>query len=196
MCADRKERQREPLDDLWRLGLEELVGQAEAPARAWEAIRHQVEAGPSRPMPTPSAASSLWRVASQFAALAAVFLILIGFRAEAIRQGALPIPTVWHGAQPPIAVGVKDTLSARAAYASARGQRALEALRYPSRDPILQNQGIGAHPTDEVMDPVLLHPSQDQAIQHRRERSAASGEEALRALWMPSQDPLLTHQPR
>ncbi|MBC7225188.1 MAG: hypothetical protein H5T59_13115, partial [Anaerolineae bacterium] len=66
MCADSEEPRHEPLDDLWRLGLEELVGQAEAPARVWEAIRHQVEAGPSRPMPASGAASSLWRVASQF----------------------------------------------------------------------------------------------------------------------------------
>ncbi|MBC7224585.1 MAG: hypothetical protein H5T59_10010, partial [Anaerolineae bacterium] len=102
----------------------------------------------------------------------------------------------WHGAQGPVAVGVQDTLSARVVYTSARGQRALEALRYPSHDPILQNQGPVARSADEVVDPVLLHPSQDQMIQHRRDRPAASGAEALRALWMPRQDPLLMRQPR
>ncbi len=201
MSADKVDREH-PLDALWRLGLEDLVGRAEAPDRVWARLRGQVGGGPSRPQRLSRAASPVWRAASQFIALAAVCLLLLGVRAEVVPQGAgeatfwhgrLPTPWAWPAATPPLRVGLGDTLSSHAAYTSAREQRALASLRSPSRDPVLRNQGAGL--TSVAQGPALPSP-QVQVPQHGEASVAAPREEALRVLGEPARDPLLTRQAR
>lgn len=205
MCADKADRelQEHPVDALWRLGLEELVGRAEAPDRVWADIRCQVDAGPSRRQPPSRAASSAWRVVSQFVALAAVFLVLLCFRTEVIQQGGaslwqggLPTPWAWCAASQPLFVGLGDTLSVHAAHASAREQRALASLRYPSLDPVLRNQGTAPAPAAGGRAIPATSGLQSQAPQVPREGVILLRETALQALREPAQDPLLTHRAR
>lgn len=206
MCGDRAdlEQQEHLLDALWRLGLEELVGKAEAPDRVWTDIRCQVGAGPSRPKPPPRTASPAWRAVSQFVALAAVFLLLLGFRAELVQQGGVslwqsgfPTPWTWPAASQPLLVGSGDALSAHTIRAAAHEQRVLSLLRYPSLDPVLvlRNQGTAPAAAGGQAIPATSGP-QDQTPQPRDEGVAAPCGEASRALRELAQDPLLTHRAR
>ncbi|MGC8839647.1 MAG: hypothetical protein ACP5UM_14695 [Anaerolineae bacterium] len=194
MSADRAghEAQEHPLDVMWRLGLEELVGKAEVPDRVWEDLRNQVGAGPSRPRPSSRVGAPVWRAVSQCIALAAVVLLLLGVRAEVLEQGdplfwrgRLPTPWAWRVASQPLSLGPGDALSAHAAYISAREQRALASLRSPSRDPLLRNQGPAVPPT-----------SSPQVSQPSKEVSPAPREEALRTLGELARDPLLVRRTR
>lgn len=204
MCGDRAdlEQQEHLLDTLWRLGLEELVGKAEAPDRVWTDIGCQVGAGPSRPKPLPRTASPAWRAVSQFVALATVFLLLLGFRAELVRQGeaslwqsGFPTPWTWPAASRPLLVGSGDTLSAHTIRAAAHEQRVLSLLRYPSLDPVLRNQGTGTASAAGGQAVSATSGAQD-AFQPRQDGLAGPRGEALRALTEPAQDPLLTRKAR
>lgn len=200
MSADRVDRdsQEAPLDALWRLGLEELVGKAEAPDRVWGALRGQVGAGPSRPVSPSRKASTAWGALNQFVALAAVFLLLLGVRAELVQQGGaealfwqgrFPTPWAWRAPSQPLYVGLGDTLSSHVIHALAREQRALASLRYPSQDPFLRYQGTGVSliaKESAVLAAAVPQPSD--------EGGAVLREEALRALREPAQDPLLARR--
>lgn len=201
MCGDKAdlEQQEHPLDALWRLGLAELVGRAEAPDQVWADIRGQVGAGPSRPKPLPRTASPAWRAVSQFVALAAVFLLLLGFRAGLVPQGeaslwqsGLPTPWTWTAASRPLSVGSGDALSAHTIRASAHEQRVLALLRYPSLDPVLRNQGTG---TASAAGGRAVSPASSVQDASQPRKDGPNGE-ALRALTEPAQDPLLAQKAR
>lgn len=202
MSADRVgcDSREAPLDTLWRLGLEELVGKAEAPDRVWGLLRGQVGAGPSRPAPPPRKVSAAWGALNQCVALAAVFLLLLGVRAELVQrgdagalfwQGRFPTPWTWRAPLQPLYVGLGDVLSSHATHALAREQRTLASLRSPSRDPLLRFRGTRVSPIAEesaVLAAAVPQPSDGSG--------AVLREEALRALREPAQDPLLARRAR
>ena len=193
------------IDNLWREGLDDLVGQAEAPDRVWEQISRQVQAGPPRPQHRSRGFSWGWRMAGQFAALAGVFLFVLTFRAEMIRQGNADILT-WRQQPPahvvlalpgePLAMGVEDTLSQYDQFKARRAIRTLKALNYPSMDPVLWARPASSLPTREVVDALLLQPGQDQVLLHRRERENTAREKVLSAFLLPRDDPMLARPSR
>ncbi len=200
MSADKGDREAREhfLDALWRLGLEDLVGKAEAPDRVWANLRDQVGAGPPRSRSPSRGASSAWRAVSQFVALAAVLLLLLGVRAEVVQRGSwessfwegrFPTPWAWRAPAQPVRVGVGDTLSAHTTYALARERRALAALRYPSQDPLLRNQGAGSIPAAQGTASFPV-----PAPQPREEPPIAPRADVFRTLGEPARDPLLARR--
>jgi len=188
------------VDDLWRDGLDDLVGQSEAPDHVWDQISRQVQAGPSRPQHRPRGFSWGWRMAGQFAALAGVFLFVLTFRAEMIRQGNADILT-WRQQPPahvvlalpgePLTMGGEDTLSQYQQFKARRAIQMLKTLNYPTTDPVLRARPVSSLPAEEVVDALLLPPGQDQVLLHRRERESTVREKALSAFLLPGDDPLL-----
>ena len=144
-------------------------------------------------------------MAGQFAALAGVFLFVLTFRAEMIRQGNADILT-WRQQPPahvvlalpgePLAMGVEDTLSQYDQFKARRAIRTLKALNYPSMDPVLWARPASSLPTREVVDALLLQPGQDQVLLHRRERENTAREKVLSAFLLPRDDPMLARPSR
>ena len=192
------------VDEEWRAGLDQLVGQAEPPAQVWERIQRQVVAGPSlsaRPAP---ARPPRWRTATQMMTLMSLVLLLFAFQTtvgpllvdESLHWDWTPTaPARVREESPPVYVGTEDLLSQRQSYRTQRLAMALESLSKPSLDPLLRSRPrLQTEVPAPMVYPSLSHPGQDPLLTYRRVEVARVSGPPFQELLHPANDPLLAHR--